>query len=262
MVSDWEKLINGTKELVSLLEEEKIYDYERLPTETVLAPLSAIFAIMPDEPDIKGKLRAILKKYLWRAFFTERYDRSIPTRILQDYRAIKRLIDGEGKAEEIPIFDEKKYPLPNEELLIGAGWPKKKDRLARAILLLSLRKGAIDFADRSPVDRKNIRVREYHHLYPIDFLKKKGFEDKDSYKSLNCALITWKTNRIISNKDPLTYLIERAEASGLGEEEIKNRLSTHLIDYDKLKNGDYQDFIEKRAESIKELMEKLCRGDE
>jgi len=68
MVSDWGKLINGTKELVSLLEEEKIYDYERLPTETVLAPLSAIFAIMPDEPDIKGKLRAILKKYLWRAF--------------------------------------------------------------------------------------------------------------------------------------------------------------------------------------------------
>jgi len=79
---------------------------------------------------------------------------------------------------------------------------------------------------------------------------------------LNCALITWKTNRIISNKDPLTYLIERAEASGLGEEESKNRLSTHLIDYDKLKNGDYQDFIEKRAESIKELMEKLCRRDE
>ena len=63
MVSDWGKLINGTKELVSLLEEEKIYDYERLPTETVLAPLSAIFAIMPDEPDIKGKLRAIKNTY-------------------------------------------------------------------------------------------------------------------------------------------------------------------------------------------------------
>ena len=262
MISDWGKLIKGTKELISFLEEEKIYDFERLPTETILAPISAIFTAIPEDPDIKGKIRPILKKYLWRAFFTDRYDRSIPTRILQDYRALKRLISDEGKEKDIPIFDEKQYPLPNEELLIGAGWPKKKDRLARAILLLSLRRGAIDFADRSFVDRRNIKIREYHHIYPVDFLKKRGFEDKDCYKALNCALITWKTNRIISNKDPLTYLIERAEASGLGEEEIRMRLSTHFIDYEDLKNGDYLNFIENRAKKVREVMEKLCKGNE
>lgn len=55
IVSYWEKLVHGTKELVTFLEEKGLYDNERLSTEIVLARLSAILAIMPDEPDIKGK---------------------------------------------------------------------------------------------------------------------------------------------------------------------------------------------------------------
>ena len=31
-----------------------------------------------------------------------------------------------------------------------------------------------------------------------------------AYRAVNCALITWRTNRTISNKDPIAYLKERA----------------------------------------------------
>ena len=262
MITEWEKIIIGTKELVPFLEEERIYDYERLPTETILAPIAAIFADSPDNPDKKGNLKTLLKQYLWRSFFTDRYDRSIPTRILQDFRAIKKVNTNEFVVEDIPIFDEKQFPLPNEELLEEAGWPKKKDRLARAILLLSLRKGAKDFADNSEINRKNIKIREYHHLYPDEFLKGKGLNEKETFKALNCSLITWKTNRVISNKEPLKYLLERSNASSLGETEIRFRLSTHLVDYDVLLAGDYAKFIEKRAVDVREVMEKLVRGIE
>lgn len=262
MISEWEKIVVGTKELVSFLEEEKIYDIERLPTETILAPISAIFADASDNPDQKGNLKTLLKKYLWRSFFTERYDRSIPTRILQDFRAVKKVIANESKEQEIPIFDEKLFPPPNVELLKEAGWPKKKDRLARAILLLSMRKGAIDFADKSHINRKNIKIREYHHLYPDAFLKTKGVNEKETSKALNCALITWKTNRVISDKEPLEYLLERSNASNLGVEEIKYRLSTHLVDYDDIVSGDYLKFIEKRARKAEDVIRKVCEGIE
>jgi len=262
MILNWEKIIEGTKELVAFLEEEKIYDYERLPTETILAPITAIFSDIPDDPDKKGKVRALLKRYLWRAFFTDRYDRSIPTRILKDFREIKGFINNGGKEEQIPIFDKKQFPLPDEELLEKSGWPKKKERLARGILLLSLKNGAKDFADVSEINRNNIKTREYHHLYPDSFLKKMGLNEKDTYKALNCALITWKTNRVISDKKPLKYLLERANASNLGEDEIKYRLSTHLIDYNTLKDCDYNKFIERRAKDVKKVIEKLCGGIE
>jgi len=258
MISDWDKIVKGTKELVTLLEEQKIYDNERLPTETILAPMATIFSEVPEDPDQKGNVKLLVEKYMWRSFFTERYDRSIPTRILQDFRTIKKVINDDFDEKKIPIFDEKQFPLPNRELLEESGWPKKKDRLARALLLLSLRKGAKDFADNSEVNRKNIKTREYHHLYPDSYLKKKGLNEKETFKSLNCALITWKTNRIISNKKPLEYLLERANASSLGEDEIASRLATHLIDYTTMKDGDYKKFIEKRAKDTKDIIEKLC----
>lgn len=262
LISDWEKILKGTKELVAFLEEQQIYDSERLPTETILAPLAAVLSESPNNPDEKGNIRLIAKKFLWRSFFTERYDRSIPTRILQDFRGIISAIRKVQTPTETLILDEKQFLLPTEEVLRQASWPKKKDRLARAILLLSLRKGAIDFADASHISAKNIRTREYHHLYPKAFLKEKGVKEEETYRALNCALITWKTNRVIQDKEPLEYLLERASASTLGEEEIRHRLSTHLVDYDSLKSSDYNRFLDKRAKDAKEMIEKLCTGAE
>jgi hypothetical protein len=46
---------------------------------------------------------------------------------------------------------------------------------------------------------------------------------------VNCALLTWRTNRALSYKDPITYLKERADSCALGEDELKRMLTTHLI---------------------------------
>ena len=143
-------------------------------------------------------------------------------------------------------------------MIKGAKWPRKKLRLARAILLLSFRNGAKDFADSSEISQLNITGREYHHLFPDDFLKKKGFKESDSDIALNCALITWKTNRNISNKEPLKYLLDRSKANDLGEKTIRKRLQSHLIDYEKLNQGDYNKFIDKRAEDVMKAIKQVC----
>jgi len=262
MINDWPKVIEGTSKLVSLLKEQRVFDSERLPTETILAPIAALLSEKPTDPDKEGILRLILRKYLWRSFFTERYDRSIPTRILQDFRIIKRIIDSTEDEDKAPIFNEKLNPLPNIELLEAAGWPKKKERLARAILLLSFKKGAKDFADDSEINKSNIKLREYHHIFPNAFLQSKGFGGEQSGKALNCALITWKTNRVISDKEPIKYLLERSEAASLGEEEIKYRLSTHLIEYSDLLAEDYSLFVENRAKALNQKIIRLCKGIE
>ena len=64
-------------------------------------------------------------------------------------------IRGEMEETEVPCFDEKTYRLPDSEELIEARWPKYKDRLARAILLLSLRGGAEDIADGATAGPEN-----------------------------------------------------------------------------------------------------------
>ena len=54
--------------------------------------------------------------------------------------------------------------------------------------------------------------------------------DIGSYLALNCAFITWKTNRVIGRKDPLEYLKDRVQWDG--EESVRERMKSHLIDFD------------------------------
>ena len=101
-------------------------------------------------------------------------------------------------------------------------------------------------------------MREYHHLFPDAQLRAKGISEDKIYLSLNCALVTWHTNRNIAAKEPERYLAERRDETDLGEAEIRARLATHLIPYDEMALGDYEAFLAKRASMIHGAMIELC----
>lgn len=134
------------------------------------------------------------------------------------------------------MLDRALYPLPNPEQLMRVGWPKGADRMARAVLATTLYFGGWDFADGAPASYDALKSREYHHVFPDALLQEAGIE---SYLALNCALITWKTNRNIGRKDPLAYLQDRVEWSS--EADIAQRLHTHLLDFKTLSSAHYQD---------------------
>ena len=260
VVQDWPQLICGVERTVQFLEQERVWDRSRLPTESVLAPLIALWSIAPEGGDALGNVQILLRRYLWRSSFSERYDRAAATAALQDYRALRDVIMGVGDVSAVPCFDETRFPLPEIPELVQARWPRYKDRLARALLCLSLRGGAHDLADGAEVTREHLRSREYHHLYPVAHLRDLGVDESETYRALNCALITWKTNRTISAKKPLEYLLERSQASALGETEIRRRLTTHAIDYDMLSAGDYYEFLERRAKALTQGIGALADG--
>lgn len=274
--ASWSEIIEGLRFAVGFLEAERIFDGERLPTVAVLPILAAMHSLLPESLDAAGNARAMLRAYLWRAFTTSRYEQSSATRSLQDLRGLRKEI-GSGE-RTAPIFDDEAHPLPSIDEIVRAGWPKKKEILARGILAASLRAGAEDIADGSPATESSLSKREYHHLFPDALLTGPGGLDANrSYRALNCALITWKTNRKLSAKEPLAYLRERVELAALGEAEIRRRLQTHLVPFDELANaggysggadsrdriaGDYERFCRARAALIQSHLDALCRGEQ
>ena len=154
--------------------------------------------------------------------------------------------------------------------------------MARGMLAIALKAGALDIADGSPVTRDNLSNREYHHLFPDYLLGEYGDQGRSEiFRVLNGVLITWNTNRDIGAKDPVTYLRERTARSGLtddlADEVIRHRLATHVVPYDDLAVGgysemtvsdvrrerlraDYQRFLEQRAELLLSPIEELCNG--
>ncbi|TXS13946.1 DUF262 domain-containing protein [Streptomyces sp. adm13(2018)] len=256
LVDHWAEMVRGAEEAVKFLESEKVLDAQRLPTFTVLPALITLWSYAAElSGDKLGEARTLLRKFLWRGFFTERYESSAHTAVIHDVRELRKSIrDGiDGKP---PIFESE---LPKKQELLEAGWPKKKDRLARAILLVSLKGGATDLADGGEIQVASAGQREYHHIFPEAYLRNQKSEQVANL-ALNCALITWKTNRTIRDKEPLVYMRDRADASSLGDEEILFRLKSHSIPELPLRENNYEEFLSQRADLVEAAMQALASG--
>ncbi|WP_294223949.1 DUF262 domain-containing protein [uncultured Shimia sp.] len=256
----WDQIIVGLKRGVSFLRDEAIFNERLLPTEVIVYLTSALWAHVPvDGADQEGRARTLIRKAIWRASFTDRYLKTATTRAFADYKAIQRMIVNPDSGATPDLFDEVQNPLPAAVELIRGGWPSRKDRLGRAIVAVSLYGGGYDFADGAKATADNVRFREYHHVYPRSLLQDQ-FPDHEVNSALNCALISWKTNRKIAAKTPKQYLEERGRDANATEEQVRQRLESHRVPYDDLENGDFKMFVETRANLIHLSMQKLCEG--
>jgi hypothetical protein len=279
MLNEWEVVVKGIKGMVSFLEDESIFDAQRLPSYTAIPILAALWEHLPTQPDKLGNARLLLRKFMWRAFLTSRYEQSSTTNALQDFRGLRKVLCAGDSEDAVPILNQESYPVPTSELVLHADWPKRASILGRGLLALQIRCGAEDLADGAKATVATItskeHPREYHHLFPAATLEDAGVPDEQISLALNCAVITWRTNRTISDKDPITYLKERSDNCSLGEEELKRRLKTHLIPYGRLAVGydglldderrgrvknDYGKFLSARAEILACAAQRACEG--
>ncbi len=229
MVEHWNTLERGLNCMAKFLNSEGIYDAQRLPTNAVLAVIASLYADIPDAGDKKGRDELLLKQYLWRAFFTDRYENSAATHAYADFTALKKLITDQIKedstpytAADVPIFAN--HSLVEIEEILTAEWPKRATIRGRGVLAVLCRLGAADFATGERLNAETIERRHYHHVYPDALLKEAGIP---SFLALNCAIITDKTNLTIGCKDPMKYLMERY--TWASETIVQERLQSHLI---------------------------------
>lgn len=273
-VENWARMTRGLRRAVQTVESLRIFDGERLPSAIPLPVMAALFADEPEDGDRRAVVDRLMRKYAWRSFFTNRYEATAATRAGADYKGLADTLAGDETAY-VPVFDEELYPLPGLRELRAASWPKQRRSLARAILAAANYFGARDFADDTIISAENVLRREYHHVFPNQLLTEAGI---DSMLALNCALITWKTNRSIGRLDPLTYLEKRAEHAP-EPRDIKDRLESHLVPYDviaaagpydqpageELRSAvqpDFSAYLDRRAEIVHRFMIEACEGNQ
>ena len=256
----WKQVRSGIEKGLTFLQDEGIFSDKLLPTEVAVYLVSALWARVPQGGDEEGRARTLIRKALWRASFTDRYLKTAATRGYADFIRLAEIIKDRDHPNQPELFDEAANPLPSVEELTKAGWPSRKDRLARAIIACSMHKGGYDFADGERARSTNVGRREYHHLVPVDVLDVDR-DDPYATRAMNCALISWKTNRKIGAKTPKAYLDERAKEAGLGEPEVRVRLESHMVPFDPLASDNYDAFIQERAERVHAAMTKLCNGE-
>lgn len=273
-VENWERMARGLHRAVHTIESQRIFDGERLPSAIPLPVIAALLADEPAEGDRRAVADRLMRKYAWRSFFTNRYEATAATRAFADHRGLSERLAGNLDAS-VPVFDDELYPLPSPRELKSASWPKQRRSVPRAILAAANYFGARDFADDTIISPKNVVRREYHHVFPNQLLNEAGI---GSMLALNCALITWKTNRTIGRLDPLTYLKKRSEHAP-EPRDIKDRLESHLVPYEVVVAAgpydqpageelraavqpDFDAYLDQRAELVRRFMVAVCDGNQ
>lgn len=260
MVENWGTMAYGLHRMATFLKSEGIFDKQRLPTNAVLAVIASLYAHILESGDKRGRDELLLKRYLWYAFFTDRYENAAATRAFADFIGLKRIITGESKPdgtpygiEDVPIFADHSFVEVDE--LMTAEWPKGATIRGRGVLAVACRLGALDFATGERLDGGTIGQRHYHHIFPDAVLKE---TETNSFLALNCALIADTTNMAIGRKDPLQYLKDRYKWTS--ETIVRERLESHLIPIRELSSGGYEDMPEsEKNEKVKADFEAFLR---
>ncbi len=283
------RIIDGVDWAVKTLKRLKIYGGKQLPSVVPLRVLPALYSNYikyiksgkaTEQSQKEKDALKIINRYIWHAFLSERYEKRADTLLKEDYLKLSECFKeslNSKNIKEIPIIRDYK-----ETEIISAGWPKKGGILARGILQTCLQLGGKDPISGIALDENNVQGRNYHHIFPESILK--NIEGANPNLALNCLFISMQSNGKFDNDLPGTYLKALWENSKIKKIETQNYFDTHLIDKDlfdylvkiddqryknaggkinesKLLNA-YNDFIEKRAQLVKNKINKLLKTGE
>ena len=277
-----QRLIKIQENLKSALETAARHGAPNHRTLPSWPAIHVIAALQDDISSIKnpkhmGVATDLISAYLWRAFFTDRYEAQANDRLFEDYGELKKCLKSVENSGRLPenendlpnIFRADDHPLPDiGELTESANWINR-GRLGRAIAALSLHQSPvpIDWATRERLDAGKIRELEdkrrldRHHIFPEKFLEK-TVSNRKINNGLNGVLLSKPTNQSFSKKDPAEYLSEL----NLTDAKIRQYVESHLVPYDALlkrgrrqKKTRYEEFLSQRAQLIVGKLNELAK---
>lgn len=258
-IETWEGATNGVIHAV-----EHFRDVFRIPVSRLLpyldliVPFAYFFYHHPERPTPEQARE--LENFFWHCSLSNRYSASVDSKLTQDIRRIDRILEN-----KTPKYDWKINTTP--EHLIEHGWFNTGTSFIKAILCIMAYKQPKSF-DSDRIVRisndwlKQRNSKNYHHYFPLSFLKKNGGKDGkgvDDFLANNIVNITivddYLNKRKIRAKSPSEYMKKFKDENKNLAETMKTHLIGDLTEFG-IWNNDYNTFMQKRAEVICEEIKK------
>ncbi len=223
-----------------------------VPTADILPRIPPVYVIAALQDELeqiratnRSKAVKLLSTYLWRSFFSDRYEKQANDRLYEDYqklrkdlRRIKQNGDAKGDAPTIrsaQIIEES--ALCDQDNPFGS-----KSPIGRAILALALHNHSLDWVTGEELTVSEVRLLgqnnqlNRHHVFPRQTLRDGGLEDRNlKNHGLNVVLLRQDANITLGGKGPVHYLDKlKRKNTQLTHEELKRRVESHLLSYEKL----------------------------
>src|SRR5215208_1396617 len=225
-----------------------------LPYNALVVPFAYFFYHSKDKPT--GESQKYLQDFFWRTSLAGRYSSAVETKLAQDIRRVDEILKGNQPEYDYGVDTSARFIETNGDFRTGRSFIK-------AILCLLAYQQPKSFIDDSLVRISNDWLKQansknYHHFFPLGFLKKLNTTNTALPAPNHIANITlvddFLNKRKIRDKAPSLYMKEFAATN----EELEKTMSTHLIDLQSfgIWLDDYAEFFHMRAQAISNELQK------
>lgn len=198
-----------------------------------------------------GDQIATLKKWFWKTAFSRRYSAQTDDKINADIAFMKRLALGDSSG-----LSSYSSELTND-VLIKLRFTKSHP-YTRALLLLLAQKSPLNLTNGAAVDLgdalSGFNRKEYHHIFPRAFLKRRGFPTDKINALCNFCFLPAGANKKISSKQPSNYIFKIVPDPNRKQILESNLMPLRMEVYT---DDNYTEFLSMRADLVGQFVDSL-----
>lgn len=264
---DWLKAVDAVEQALKMLAQLHedgfgVFDQKWIPGMSLLPILSALRYEIESRRLGEGP-RNDLRRWYWSNVFLERYSSAVESKSRKDY---SEFLAYWTKGGNVPgVFLEANASIGGEGFNLKSTYTQGSSTYRGVFCLMAI-EGARDWRRGEHIQLQELQD---HHIYPRNFLKKQGLEDRQKVNCiLNRTLISDETNNKIKDKAPGDYIVSKEIFGGELKDEL---LAGHFVSSAakaNLKKADgnskdetlklYEEFKELREKTIVEKIRRVC----
>ena len=250
-------LKNGFIEAARFLIKQGVYAADNLPYNTQFIPLAAIFAYDLNHQHLLTNLPNLTKlsKWYWCGVFGELYGSANETRYASDIKDFfVWLTDDNILPDTVSRSSFHVMRLLSLQTRNSAAY--------KGVMALLLQDEPLDFltAGKMTVATYTSENTDIHHIFPASYCEKQNLPREKWNSVINKTMIYASTNRSIGGVAPSRY-IQAILNHKIEKEELVRAISTHKINFNLLKEDNFDEFIIDRAIKLADRIEQAIGKD-
>lgn len=234
-----------------LLKYQYVFRQRDLPYPTQLIPLAAICAYLGQSKCNEPNATRILSRWYWCGILGEMYGGANETRYANDIEDVVNEVLGRDSLNR----------TVNAAFFSSTRLLTMQSRLSAAykgIMALLYKEKCRDFMNDTTIDLVNSMITspDIHHIFPQKYCESVKIKRQKYNSIVNKTPILPETNRAIGGDAPSIYtkrILRKVE--GLTEDELCERIESHMIDYNALSSDDFEAYFIDRAKKLLDLIE-------
>jgi hypothetical protein len=213
-----EAITDGYIKVAHYLIQHRIFSKRDLPYAPQLIPLSVLMAILGNKAD-GGRVKSKLDAWYWCGVFGEKYRAALETQYVKDVSDILSWIEGGSEPDAVTTA----FFHPNRLFALKSRTPAAY----KGIISLILKENALDFISGIEMGYSNFISEsvDLHHIFPVKYCKKQGYDTHQYDCIINKTLITARTNKMIGSAAPSVYL--RSIEKNVSADTLNKNIETH-----------------------------------